>query len=68
MMAITVMVKTKDYNPDAGNWYWAKFMADGKVAQMDTPDGKKMALAGKVQGCIECHSGADGDDYLFFND
>ena len=66
-MAITVMVKSEGFNPDAGDWYWAKYMADGTIAQMDTPKGK-MALAGKAQGCIDCHSGADGDDYLFFND
>ena len=67
LMAITVMVKSEGFNPDAGDWYWAKYMPDGKVAQMDTPNGK-MSIAGKAKGCIECHGGADGDDYLFFND
>jgi hypothetical protein len=33
---------------------------------------KGMALAGKIAkgsdaGCIACHVGADGDDYLFVN-
>lgn len=67
LMAITVMYKTKDYNPEAGDWYWVKFDPKGNVAQMDTPRGK-MQIAGKAKGCIECHSGADGGDYAFFND
>lgn len=67
LMAITLMYKSKGYNPEAGDWYWVKYMPDGKVAAMDTPRGK-MAIAGKAKGCIECHSGADGDDFAFFND
>ena len=67
LMAITMMYKTKDYNKEAGDWYWVKFMPNGKVAQMDTPKGK-MAIAGKAKGCIECHDGADGGDFAYFND
>jgi len=67
LMAITLMYRLKDYNPEAGNWYWVKYDAKGKVAEMETPKGK-MAIAGKAMGCIECHSGADGDDFAFFND
>ena len=66
LMAITLMYKTKGYNPEAGDWYWAKYTPDGKVAQMDSPMGK-MAISGKAKGCIECHSGAD-NDFAFFND
>ena len=68
LMAITLMYKQKGYNAEAGDWYWVKFMPDGKVAQMEAPNGKMMPVAGKAKGCIECHSGADGDDYSFFND
>ena len=67
LMAITMMYKSKDYNPDADDWYWVKYLPNGEVAQMDSPKGK-MAIAGKAQGCIDCHAGAEGDDYLFFND
>ena len=67
LMAITVMVRAKGYNPSAGDWYWIKYRPDGTVDQMETPMGK-MALAGKPKGCIECHGGADGEDFLFFND
>ena len=66
LMAITLMYKSKGYNPEAGDWYWAKFMPDGKVAQMDSPMGK-MAISGKAKGCIACHADAD-DDFAFFND
>ncbi len=66
LMAITLMYKSKGFNPAAGDWYWAKFMPDGTVAQMDTPKGK-MALSGKAKGCIDCHADADGD-FAFFND
>ena len=67
LMAITLMYRTKDYNPEGNDWYWIKYDAKGNVAQMDTPKGK-MKLAGKAKGCIECHSGAEGDDFAFFND
>ena len=67
LMAVTMMYRSKGYNPDANDWYWIKYNADGTTAMMDTAKGK-MAIAGKAKGCIECHSGADGDDYAFFND
>lgn len=47
LKAVTVMIKTKGYNPNAGDWFWAKFKADGNVEK-----------AGKVQKCIECHKSA----------
>ena len=67
LMAITLMHRAKGYNPDANDWYWIKYNPDGTTATMDTANGK-MAIAGKAKGCIECHSGADGGDYSFFND
>ena len=67
LMAVTLMYRTKDYDAAANDWYWVKYNPDGTVATMDTEMGK-MKIAGKAKGCIECHSGADGDDYVFFND
>lgn len=67
LMAVTLMHRSKGYNPDANDWYWIKYNPDGTTAMMDTPKGQ-MKIAGKAKGCIECHSGADGDDYAFFND
>jgi len=54
LMAITVMYKVKGYNPEAGDWFWVKYSADGKV------EGE-----GKVDMCISCHSKNKGNDYLF---
>lgn len=54
LVAITPMYRKKGYNPEAGDWFWAKY---GK-------DGKTMA-SGKVQSCIDCHMKVKDDDWLF---
>ncbi|KAF0677556.1 cytochrome P460 family protein [Profundibacterium mesophilum] len=65
--AITVMFRREEgYDPDTQNWFWAKYLPDGTLDK----NPKGMQLAGRVakgadQGCIACHSGAEGDDYLF---
>ena len=53
LMAITPMYKAPGYNPDAGDWFWAKY----------GPDGKAMT-AGKVDSCISCHKAMGGGDYV----
>ncbi|MCG8649954.1 MAG: cytochrome P460 family protein [Pirellulales bacterium] len=63
LMAVTTMYKARNYDQAGTGWYWTKYNPDGSVA---TKDGKR--LAGKVQGCIECHASAAGGDYAFFND
>jgi hypothetical protein len=50
LVSITPMYKVKGYNPDAGNWFWAKY----------GPSGEVMA-AGKVDSCINCHRKAAKD-------
>ncbi len=67
LMAVTVMYKNNGYSPSTGDWYWVKYNPDGTVASKNTDKGP-MSLAGRVQGCIDCHDSADGDDYAFFND
>ena len=67
LMAITAMYRSTGYNSEAGDWFWVKYRPDGTVDRKSTPNGA-VRLAGKVKGCIECHSQADGDDYSFFND
>lgn len=60
--SVTIMFRrAADYAPETGNWFWAKYLPDGSLDQ--TPEGTP--LAGMAQGCISCHSSADGDDYLF---
>lgn len=68
LMAITVMYRSKDYNPQGGDWYWIKYNPNGSVAAAP-PEMGSMPLAGKPMGCIKCHGeGAAGNDFAFFND
>jgi len=53
LSAVTVMYKIKGYNPDGGNWFWAKYDPSGNVLK-----------AGKVGGCIACHGGGKDNDYI----
>jgi hypothetical protein len=52
-VAITIMYKVKDYNPEAGDWYWARYSLEGEAG----PEGK-------VQGCIGCHAVKADNDYI----
>ncbi len=52
--AVTVMVKIEGYNPEAGDWFWAKYQPDGTIDE-----------AGKLEGCIGCHSQVADNDYVF---
>ncbi|MFQ5863096.1 MAG: cytochrome P460 family protein [Candidatus Brocadiales bacterium] len=57
LAAITVMYKVAGYNPEANDWFWAKY----------SPKGEIMAggmAAGKVPMCIACHEGRKANDYL----
>ncbi len=63
LMGITVMYRAKGFDPEHGDWFWAKYEADGRVSQMNG-----MPVAGRVGMCIECHSGAGGKDFSFAND
>ncbi len=68
--AITVMFRREaGFDADNQNWFWVKYLPDGSLDK----NPKGMRLAGKVAkgmdvGCIACHSGAGGDDYLFTTD
>lgn len=53
LMAITPMYKVAGFNPDAGNWFWAKYGPDGNVME-----------SGKIDSCIQCHSTAK-TSYIF---
>ncbi|MBL8820441.1 MAG: cytochrome P460 family protein [Planctomyces sp.] len=63
LMAVTLMYRVEGFDPEHGDWYWAKYEADGQVSRMDG-----MAVAGTVGMCIDCHSSAAGNDYSFAND
>lgn len=67
--AITVMYQREGYDSDNNDWFWAKYLPDGSF---DT-NAKDMPLVGRVakgadQGCIACHTGAQGGDMVFIND
>jgi hypothetical protein len=54
LAALTIMYKVKGYNPDGGDWFWAKYNADNTIA-----------AEGKVKGCLGCHAVAKDNDYIF---
>jgi hypothetical protein len=70
LAAVTVMFRREDgYDPENGDWFYAKYLPDGTLDQ--SPAGAP--LAGRVgkgadAGCIPCHAGAGGGDFLFTTD
>lgn len=52
-MALTVMYKVEGYNPEAGDWFWAKYDPKGKLVD-----------SGKLKGCIDCHASNVANDYV----
>jgi len=54
LAAVTVMYRVKGYDAEAGDWFWAKYGADGSIAKQ-----------GKVKGCIQCHTAALNNDWIF---
>ena len=54
LMAVTPMYKVEGYNPEGGDWFWAKYRADGEVEK-----------AGKVEGCINCHRARKDQNWIF---
>jgi cytochrome P460 len=55
--ALTVMYRVHNYNPPAGDWFWAEYLPDGTVV-----------VSGKVADCIACHSNVNANDDLFTGD
>jgi len=51
--AITVMAKVPGFDPENGDWYWARYTPDGTAA-----------AAGSLQSCIVCHAGVADNDYV----
>jgi cytochrome P460 len=54
LMAATVMEKVPGYDPNNGDWFWAKYGADGKAE-----------VSGRVDMCYGCHKGAAQYDHLW---
>ena len=53
LAAITVMYKVKGFNPDAADWFWAKYQPNGTVD-----------AAGIPKGCVTCHGAKADNDYI----
>ena len=62
--SISVMYRVKDFDKDRGNWYWLKYSETGSIAR---GAGNK-AMAGKMTSCVDCHTKAGGNDFVFSND
>ncbi|MEF8888537.1 MAG: cytochrome P460 family protein [Desulfohalobiaceae bacterium] len=54
LVALTPMYKVEGYNPEAGDWFWAKYSPEGKVQ-----------ATGKVESCIDCHRSRKNNDWIF---
>ncbi len=52
--SVTLMVKIEGYNPEVGDWFWAKLQPDGTID-----------AAGKPAGCIGCHTQVAANNYVF---
>ena len=67
LKAITIMAKRDaGYDTENGDWFWAKYKADGSLHIND----KNIQLAGRIAkgmntGCIVCHQAASGNDLVF---
>jgi len=68
--SVTVMYRREaGFDPETRDWFWVKFLPDGTLDR----NPKGMMLAGKVAkgadvGCIACHSGAPGGDFVYTSD
>lgn len=68
LISINVMQRSKGFDAKNGDWFYATYLPNGKVAKALSSKKGEIAFAGRVASCIECHSKAWDDDYVFFND
>lgn len=52
--SLTVMYKIKGYNPESGDWFWAKY----------GPNNGYVLASGKVDECVACHSSQKDNDFV----
>jgi len=73
LKAVTVMYKREaGYDSEDKDWFWAKYKPDGSL-HVKEKMGMEIPLAGRVakgmpEGCISCHQGAPGGDFVFAGD
>jgi len=54
LLAVTPMYRVQGYNPEGGDWFWAKYGPQGQVQ-----------AEGKLNGCLNCHASAKDRDWVF---
>lgn len=52
-LGLMVMLKVKGYNPQAGDWYWFQYDAEGTVLG-----------TGRTENCINCHRSQKENDFV----
>lgn len=57
LQAITVMYKVRGYNPNDGDWFWAKYDTEGNAD-----------IYGKPKGCIGCHGTRADNDFILVHE
>ncbi|MEM7453343.1 MAG: cytochrome P460 family protein [Planctomycetota bacterium] len=63
LISISAMMKSDRFNPRGGDWFWVEYDADGNVISDEVG-----IISGRLDSCIQCHSSAGGDDFIFSND
>lgn len=56
LQSISVMYRAKDFSKKSKNWYWVEYDPVGTAK-----------TSGVAKSCIQCHSKASGNDFVFFN-
>lgn len=54
LKSLTPMYKSEGYNPEAGDWFWAKYKPNGEAL-----------VSGKLESCIDCHKTVQDKDWIF---
>ncbi|QDU96978.1 cytochrome P460 family protein [Lignipirellula cremea] len=67
LLSVTVMQRAPGFDPPQGDWYYAQYLPQGRIAA-DVVGRNTEPAAGKVSSCIDCHRKAGGGDYAYFND
>ncbi len=55
--ALTIMWKVSGFDPENNDWFWANITPDGEVN-----------AEGKIEGCINCHTAARANDFIFLHE
>ncbi len=62
LLDVTVMCRIQGFDPVHDDWFWAQYLPNGAIARAG-----QAKLAGQAPTCINCHSRADGRDYVYSN-